>query len=333
MTGPEPAAMVVERPVGVVDVTRCALCDGERFALYEPEMYLLDGRLLHLHRCRACGFVFVSPRPTAERLRSLYASEAYYETDYTLGVSGSSYFARRTELLRHYDGVVASLERTMRPGRIFEVGAAGGFFLAAAARRGWTASGVEISPFAAEYARREMGLDVQTGDVTEAVVEPSSQDVVYVDNILEHTIDPLDVLRRLRALLRPGGLLIVIVPTYVNSVYFRSLKGLRSSRLGTRLARGRLGAILKLHRQQPAAPYHIDEFSTAAIRGALERSGYVVERLERSVPIPDYLAAAGGLRVAIERTVFAAADGLMRAGLLPGGRVEVWGRKPRGGTP
>jgi SAM-dependent methyltransferase len=315
----------------VHDVSRCVLCGGERFSPYEAQMYALDDRLLDLLRCDACGFVFVSPRPTPERLRELYATAAYYETDYTLGVSGSSYFARREELLRYYDDVVAALEQRVPRGRIFEVGAAGGFFLAAAARRGWRASGVEISPFAAEYARREMKLDVQTGDVTEAVVEPGSQDVVYVDNILEHTIDPLDVLRRLLTLLRPGGLLVVIVPTYVNSIYFRVLKGLRSSRFGPALARGPLGSILKLRRQAPSPPYHIDEFSVATIRKALEASGYVVERLEHSVPIPDYLASGTGLAVALQRAAFASADRLMRAGLLPGGRVEVWGRRPAAG--
>ncbi|MFN7973996.1 MAG: class I SAM-dependent methyltransferase [Acidobacteriota bacterium] len=316
---------------GVATVKSCALCGGASFSLYERGMYALDGELLDLLRCR-CGFVFVSPRPTAERLRALYASEKYYETDYTLGVAGSSYFARRDELLRIYDKVVRDLERTEKPGRIFEVGAAGGFFLEAARRRGWNASGVEISPFAAEYARREFGIDVQTGDVTEAHVPPGSQDVVYVDNILEHTIDPVDVLRRLLAMLRAGGLLVVIVPTYVNSIYFRVLKVLRGGTLGRVLAPGRLGAILKLRASEPSPPYHIDEFTLPVLRSMVAKAGFSVERLEGSVPIPDYLenGGAGGAATLLQKAAFRSADALMRAGILPGARVEVHARRLRG---
>ena len=323
-----PAAQDAPIAEGLEPVQQCVLCGGSQHSLYEPRMYELDERLLDLHRCHGCGFVFVTPRPTPERLRALYASEKYYETDYTLGVSGSSYFARRDELLARYDGVVAQLEKVQKPGRIYEVGAAGGFFLAAASRRGWDASGVEISPFAADYARTEMGIDVQTGDVTEATVEPSSQDVVYVDNILEHTIDPIDVLRRLRGIVRPGGLLVVIVPTYVNSPWFRLLKRLRGSALGGPLVRGPLGKVLKLQPQAPSAPYHIDEFCPRTIKSALEAADFQVERMVSSVPIPDYLESPGGSPGRLlMKACFHGGDAFMRAGLLPGGRVEVWGRR------
>lgn len=324
-TAPAPATSA-----GLEDVSTCVLCGGAQLSLYEPAMYALDGQQLGLWRCRGCAFVFVSPRPTPERLRELYASARYYETDYNLGVQGSSYFARKDLLLVHYDGVVAALERDQSKGRILEVGAAGGFFLEAARRRGWSVQGVEISPFAAEYARRELGLPVQTADVMEADVPAGSQDVVYVDNILEHTIDPGAVLRRVHELLAPGGLLVVIVPTYVNSPWFRLLKSLRASALGRRLATTRLGALLKLSREAEALPYHIDEFTSGNLAAAIERAGFAVERRLSSVPIPDYLEGpvrAPGLL--LQKAAFGVADALMRAGLLPGARVEVWGRKAR----
>lgn len=315
---------------GLEVVSACAICGGAQFTLYEQQMYALDGQALGLWQCRACAFVFVSPRPTPDRLRELYASARYYETDYNLGVQGSSYFARKDSLLAHYDRVVAALERDQPKGRILEVGAAGGFFLEAARRRGWTVHGVEISPFAAEYARRELGLPVDTADVMEAALPAGSQEVVYVDNILEHTIDPVAVLRRVHELLAPGGLLVVIVPTYVNSPWFRALKRLRSSGLGTRLAATRLGALLKLSRDVEALPYHIDEFTPANLAAAMERAGFAIERRLSSVPIPDYLEGRATSPVLmLQKVAFAVADALMRGGLLPGARVEVWGRKPR----
>ncbi len=306
---------------GLWPVEICAICSGGSFRSYAEAMYRLDGVSLDLARCLGCGFVFVTPRPSADRLKRLYATEDYYERDYTLGVSQRSYFARREELLRHYDGVVRRFDHDGLPSgrRFFEVGAAGGFLLEAARRRGFQSSGVEISPFAAEYAAREFGLDVKVGDIGDVEIDPESQDIVYVDNILEHTIDPIRVLRRLRRILVAGGLLVVIVPTYVASIYFRWLKGLRHTWFAARIGTG-LGSLLKVSGGEEALPYHIDEFSRASLMHALAAAGFRIERSAASVPIPEEPGSP------LMGTAFRAADALMRMGILPGARLEVHAR-------
>ncbi len=104
----------------------------------------------------------------------------------------------------------------MRPGRALDVGCGRGHFLAAMRRRGWSVHGVEPSPQAAERAREEYGLPIQTGalrDVSRSV----EFDVVTLWHVLEHVADPVEFLGDVWRVLRPGGLVVIETPN-VDSV-------------------------------------------------------------------------------------------------------------------
>jgi SAM-dependent methyltransferase len=96
--------------------------------------------------------------------------------------------------------------------RILDVGSSYGFFLATAARRGWSTAGVELSASDAEYARREYQLEVFVGQLDVAPYPPGSFDVVTLRHVLEHVPDPMALLAQARRQLKPGGLLLVAVP-------------------------------------------------------------------------------------------------------------------------
>jgi SAM-dependent methyltransferase len=311
------------------EAVRCAVCGAGDARPYRAGMYRIGATRFDLVRC-ACGMVYVDPRPDGPTLGAMYDDPDYYTHGYNLGVETENYFARRDELLAHYDGVVAQVEREtgLRPGEraraLFELGSAGGFCLEAARRRGWRVQGVELSPPAAEYSIRELGLPVFRGLLADAPLAPQSFDLALADNVLEHVTDPLGVLVQLRALLKPGGALIVICPSYVNSPYFRLL--LAAERL---VPKSLLGAetlkLLKFDGADNGYPYHILEFDLRALRRLCERAGLRVARVERSVPLPAHLFKNPRPTLAqrAQRFVFRALDAGMRAGLLPGARVRL----------
>ena len=74
-------------------------------------------------------------------------------------------------------------------------------------------SGVEFVPSQAELARRVLN-EVITGDLTQLEFSwsPGFFDRIIAGDVLEHLVDPWNVLRRLKPLLRPGGFLIVSLP-------------------------------------------------------------------------------------------------------------------------
>ncbi len=309
---------------------RCVVCGAENARAYRRGMYRIGATSFDLVRC-ACGMVYVNPRPDGPTLGAMYDDADYYTDGYNLGVETQNYFERRDELLQQYDGVVAQYEREtgIGKGTFFELGSAGGFFLEAARRRGWKVQGVELSPPAAEYSIRELGLPVFRGLLEHAPFAPASFDVALADNVLEHTTDPLGVLVKLRELLVPGGALIVICPSYVNSPYFRVLQ--LAQKLVPRALLGKQTLkLLKFDGADNGYPYHILEFDLGALRTLAERAGFEVERVERSVPLPAHLfkATSPTLSQRLQRAIFRTLDGGMRMGVLPGARVRLLLRVP-----
>jgi SAM-dependent methyltransferase len=147
-------------------------------------------------------------------------------------------------------------------GRLFEIGVGAGVFLAAAARRGWVASGIELSPTAVAFARDRLGVDVMECSAETMPLDVAPFDVVVMFDVIEHFFDPMTVLRAIRSILRPGGVLVVATPNY------RSL---------SRHALGSQWAIL--------SPFeHMYYFSEETLRRGLHRAGFTNVQYARRYP-------------------------------------------------
>ena len=315
----------------------CPTCGEDSPRTYRHNMYRIEKMRFHLVRC-PCGMVYVDPRPDGPTIERMYDDLDYYSEGYTCGVATDGYFERREEYLAEDDRKIARIEREIgrTSGDLFELGSAGGFFLEAARRRGWRVRGVEISPPAAEYSRREFDLDIHVGRLADAPCEDACFDLAVAEHVLEHTTRPDDILVRLRRLLRPGGHLVVVVPCYVNSVFFRSMLVVHQ-RVPRRLLGDRMLRILKF---DPGGgdgwgyPYHILEFDRTSLSRLVERAGFELLSLEGSVPLPAHLASRssrgrsilGQVRDLGLRQMFRALDGCMRAGVLPGASLRILAR-------
>ncbi len=313
----------------------CSVCGADAARPYRSGMYRIGDVRFDLVRC-PCGMVYVNPRPDADTIGRIYDDPDYYTDGYNLGVETENYFERRDELLELYDGAVAEIqeETGIRSGRFLELGSAGGFFLAAARARGFEVAGIELSPPAIEYSRRELDLDVFAGFLEDAPYEPESFDVALADNVLEHTLSPSGTLARLRELLRPGGYLVVIVPSYVNSFYFRAMLRLQRM-LPRRLLGGPLLRILKFDDGDSGYPYHILEFDRMTLLRLVREAGFEVVAVQGSVPLPAHLFKRTDLapHERFLRGVFRFLDAGMRRGLLPGARLRLVLRRPDAGRP
>lgn len=165
-------------------------------------------------RCRACGLVYLSPRPRPESIGVFYPPD--YQP-YRRAVEDEPWALMRLMRRRKLADRRRLVERYREgepPGRVLDVGCSTGLFLREMALAGWQAEGVELSPEAADYARQRFGLKVQTGMLETADLAAGSFHLITFWDVLEHVYSPSATLARAAALLKPGGLLVVHVPNW-----------------------------------------------------------------------------------------------------------------------
>lgn len=182
---------------------RCWLCgctDAEPYAEIDRWQYV---------RCRECELVYLFPRPTPSELSDLY-SKAYF--DDLKGDGQINYMEIADSRIEANAERVAYLNGLRAPGKLVELGCAAGYFLEAARRQGWDCTGVELSDYAADFARQQYGLDVRTGLLEETKLPADSFDVAVLLHTLEHHPDPARTLREVKRILKPGGLIYLEVP-------------------------------------------------------------------------------------------------------------------------
>jgi 2-polyprenyl-3-methyl-5-hydroxy-6-metoxy-1,4-benzoquinol methylase len=98
-----------------------------------------------------------------------------------------------------------------------DVGRATGDCLEVARAQGYHVEGIELSNWSSTIAR-ERGLVVhQESLATFAATRAARYDVVTLWGVIEHFAEPVAEMRRLRKLLRPGGLLVLWTGTWIRS--------------------------------------------------------------------------------------------------------------------
>lgn len=161
-------------------------------------------------RCRRCALALLSPRPASTL--DLYTDPSYFGEAETGDHAGYLAYAEDSSVMQRYFEIAAhDLAELAGRGRLLEVGCANGSFLRAARAAGFEVQGVEPGDSAARVARAA-GLPVITGVLDDPSLVTGAWDVIVLMQTLEHLPDPAAALQRLRALLRPGGVLMMTTP-------------------------------------------------------------------------------------------------------------------------
>jgi 2-polyprenyl-3-methyl-5-hydroxy-6-metoxy-1,4-benzoquinol methylase len=225
----------------------CKLCGSGELELFYTQG---DRRQFRFYRCQQCRLV-------------LYDTRA--------GVNQEKYILTRvdprapTRQNRAHRQTYAFIKRhTTAPGRMLDLGCGDGTVLWLAREDGWYVHGVELFPEHAKLVHETLGFEVETSDITAYKGATDSWDCVVLTHVLEHLPDPLGALRKIRSLLKPGG---------VGVLEFPNIDAL-DARLRRQLERWRI------HRRRYAPTYvpgHVQEFCRASFEYATEKAGLALE--------------------------------------------------------
>jgi 2-polyprenyl-3-methyl-5-hydroxy-6-metoxy-1,4-benzoquinol methylase len=289
-------------------------------------------------RRHALGFLQADPLPTADELQQ------YYRDQYFQRPAVATYARRYDEEEQSAQQVpamvadyVAGIDAPKAPRTLLDVGCGEGIFMQAMADRGWDVHGMDYSEEGVHHHRPSLLPKLQVGDSVQllrAMQDGSARfGMVNLGNIVEHVLDPVELLLLCRGLVEPGGLLRVVVPN--DGSAFQAL-----------LEREGLAG-----KTWFAPPDHLSYFDEASLNAILKHCGCSVVRMLGDFPIELFLlnessnyvrdrnVGASAHRARIKAVNFVASQGVERyvrwaQGLIAGGTSRsciAFARQ--GGTP
>lgn len=167
------------------------------------------------------GFRSVAPLPTRHELADFYASEYYQRS-----VSESyrqAYSDQQIAYKRLYArALLQAIGAPAQAGSLLDVGCGEGYLLAEAEVGGWDVAGIELSSYAIERFNPHVRDRVAVGDADGILSRFESEGRTFgacvLQNVLEHVLDPRQMLTGVRRILSPDAILLVTLPNDYSAI-------------------------------------------------------------------------------------------------------------------
>jgi len=215
--------------------------------------------------CEKCGLEQTSPLPSNDELKVLY--ETYYNYGGEEGEKESRYVKLRALFQNSWmwdfwlkiDGDI-SFHAVRGTGRLLDVGCNEGRGLIRYQSSGYSVEGLELNSKAADVARMK-GFVVHS-DLIEQFEPSQKYDVVVLSNVLEHSLNPAEMLTHVARILNPGGQVWISCPN--SQSWLRTMFG---------------EYWINWH-----VPFHISHFSPDTLSQVLQTSSFNTVKLRQETP-------------------------------------------------
>lgn len=135
----------------------------------------------------------------------MHATQVYEDNYFTGGGAGYSNYTSESNIItdhgRQYGQI---LDTFMKPGKVLDVGAAAGFILKGLSEHGWNGIGLEPNATMAEYARTQVGVNVEVGTL-EQFKSDEKFDLVSMIQVVPHFYNLQEALSTATKFTKPSG--------------------------------------------------------------------------------------------------------------------------------
>ncbi|MFH0731793.1 MAG: class I SAM-dependent methyltransferase [Candidatus Omnitrophota bacterium] len=207
------------------------------------KLFSLEGKNKNILKCKKCGLAWTYPPPKVDYADYDFSDHYRYKKVHQ---SRSKQILRLTRCFK-------------KKGKLLELGCGPGLLLELARERGFQVNGIDLCDAAVTNAQRLLGKDaVEKKDGTNPILQNKANDVIVMDNYLEHVENFIQNLLDIEPLLNDRGIIVICSPN-IDGLYVKLMKEDSS--------------ILK-------PDEHIWQFSIKYIKHMLEKIGYVPLRIK-----------------------------------------------------
>jgi 2-polyprenyl-3-methyl-5-hydroxy-6-metoxy-1,4-benzoquinol methylase len=257
----------------------CNACGADRFESLNSVGEWTIGR------CGACGLIYVNPvpffEPTADfsRMSREFEYTRYMHQPVTEAIEGfeRAQLAFDLQEIARLKGRRPEWESHVRS---LEIGCGSGASVRAAADLGWSAIGIDIDPELVSEGRERLGADLRCTPLLDSGFPDGAFDFIRLRDVIEHLPDPYESLVKVRDLLAPDGIALIVTPNEAGLV--------TRARLATGRKRTRVATV--------APPHHLHGFDGRTLGRICGRAGLTVYDMRTTTPVDARYVTSNNMR-------------------------------------
>ncbi len=225
----------------------CRLCNSRNLSLFYAQG---DQNQYKFYKCHNCGLVNLDLSSI-----DICINQRKYE-QITFEISEDS---------KHtYRYIKKNIKQR---GNLLDIGCGNGSLLYLAKNDGWHVTGIELSESLARQIKKELDIDVLTGNFVDIKNLDSQFDLITIRHVIEHIPDSNLVMQKIHNMLKPNGFAILEFPN-IEGISFKFKRFLTK---------------IDLHHKEYDANYkpgHCNEFSKKSFAFSASQNGFKIIKWE-----------------------------------------------------
>ncbi len=172
-------------------------CKEEKVLLFEKNGY-------PIYECKKCKLRSSKLKDTSNHLANVYSDDYFFAG----GAGYPNYLDEKKELYNSGLKYAKIVSKFIKPGKVLDVGCAAGFYLKGFEESGWKCLGIEPNETVASYGRKELNLDIITGDL-ESLQTEEKFDLINLIEVIGSFHDLNAAMQKVQTLAKQEGLVLV----------------------------------------------------------------------------------------------------------------------------
>ena len=231
---------------------------------------------------REYKYLTVSPKPSDEEIEKYYLSEFYNNAhkDNKKGLPDSSLIKQKKDKefheIRFKDmfNNIKEIKGKIKKSSILDIGCGYGEFLSYMKKQKLDCYGLELSEDAIDYIKKfKKGIKIKQFNITKGLDGYGKKkfDIISLLSVLEHSQDPIKLLKSINKILNKNGILIIDVPNDFNAFQLAAVKK------------------FKIKKYWFFPPRHLNYFSLKSLRHVLKKCKFKIKIAQSSFPLEMFL--------------------------------------------
>lgn len=191
------------------DILTCPVCNCQDRVIF------IKHKNYQLLKCKMCKLIYQTPRKRNEYLDNQYINNVSSRADYYESTFIFDKLTFRKRLLK----VLKLININPEGKKILDIGCNIGSFLSAAKELGFSPTGIEPNPAAAQYCK-ERNYDIINSffDPNVLTGKEGFFDIIHMGDITEHVARPLELIKSVKTFTKPGGYMLISTPNIDSSI-------------------------------------------------------------------------------------------------------------------